>query len=173
MPRYAALLRGVSPMNAKTPELRKAFESAGFEDVKTVLASGNVVFSAKAMASSTLAGRAEAAMKKTLGRSFSTIIRRIGELREVLGSNPYARFRLVRDSKRMVTFLHDALSTPIALPIERDGARILVVNGTEAFGTYRSGRGPTFMKLIDETFGKDVTTRTWQTVEKIARQDEH
>jgi hypothetical protein len=26
MPRYAAFLRGVSPMNAKMPELKKAFE---------------------------------------------------------------------------------------------------------------------------------------------------
>ena len=36
MPRYAAFLRGVNPMNAKMPELTKAFEAAGFADVKTV-----------------------------------------------------------------------------------------------------------------------------------------
>ena len=30
MPRYAALLRGVMPMNAKMPDLKAAFESAGF-----------------------------------------------------------------------------------------------------------------------------------------------
>jgi uncharacterized protein (DUF1697 family) len=45
MPRYVAFLRGVSPMNAKMPELKKCFESAGFTDVKTLLSSGNVVFS--------------------------------------------------------------------------------------------------------------------------------
>ena len=37
MPTYAAFLRGVSPLNAKMPELQKCFESAGFENVKTVL----------------------------------------------------------------------------------------------------------------------------------------
>jgi uncharacterized protein (DUF1697 family) len=42
--RYAAFLRAVSPMNAKMPELRRAFEAAGFSDVKTVLSSGNVVW---------------------------------------------------------------------------------------------------------------------------------
>lgn len=42
--RYAALLRGVSPMNARMPALKAAFEAAGFTDVRTVLASGNVVF---------------------------------------------------------------------------------------------------------------------------------
>jgi len=33
MPRYAAFLRGVSPMNAKMPEVQQAFEAAGFTDV--------------------------------------------------------------------------------------------------------------------------------------------
>lgn len=44
--RYAALLRGVAPMNASMPESSRAFERAGFEHVKTVLASGNVLFDA-------------------------------------------------------------------------------------------------------------------------------
>ena len=35
-------------MNAKMPELKRAFENAGFTNVKTVLASGNVVFDARA-----------------------------------------------------------------------------------------------------------------------------
>ena len=43
---YAAFLRGVSPMNVKMPDLKLAFEAAGFEDVRTVLSSGNVVFGA-------------------------------------------------------------------------------------------------------------------------------
>jgi uncharacterized protein (DUF1697 family) len=34
--RYAAFLRGVMPTNCKMPELKRAFEDAGFKDVKTV-----------------------------------------------------------------------------------------------------------------------------------------
>ena len=48
MPHYVAFLRGVSPMNARTSELKRCFERAGFADVKTVLSSGNVVFDARA-----------------------------------------------------------------------------------------------------------------------------
>ena len=44
MPRYVALLRGVSPMNAKMPELKRCFEDAGFGNVRTLLSSGNVAF---------------------------------------------------------------------------------------------------------------------------------
>ncbi|MCC6912671.1 MAG: DUF1697 domain-containing protein [Rhodospirillaceae bacterium] len=35
-------------MNAKMPELKQCFESAGFEEVRTLLSSGNVAFSSKA-----------------------------------------------------------------------------------------------------------------------------
>src|SRR3989475_9845092 len=49
MPRYAAFLRGVMPVNAKMSDLKKAFEAAGFTDVKTILGSGNVVFSARCL----------------------------------------------------------------------------------------------------------------------------
>jgi hypothetical protein len=48
-------------------------------------------------------------------------------------------------------------------------ARILVVDGTTVFSAYVPGpRGPVFMALIEKTFGKDVTTRTWDTVIKAA-----
>jgi uncharacterized protein (DUF1697 family) len=67
MPRYVAFLRGVSPMNAKMPELRRCFEAAGFTDVKTVLSSGNVVFGARAASEAALERRAENAMEEATG----------------------------------------------------------------------------------------------------------
>ena len=40
----------------------------------------------------------------------------------------------------------------------------------EVFSAYvPSPRGPVFMTLIQETFGKEQTTRTWDTVSKVAR----
>lgn len=68
MRRYVAFLRGVSPMNAKMPALKKAFEAAGFTEVRTVLASGNVVFSAPASPEASLERRAEAAMRTSRAR---------------------------------------------------------------------------------------------------------
>src|SRR3954468_8206899 len=102
MERYAAFLRGVSPMNAKMPELKKAFEAAGFAEVKTVLSSGNVVFSARTAKEAALERKAEAAMKKCLGHSFPAIVRSVEALREILATDPYEDFRLPRDAKRVV-----------------------------------------------------------------------
>ena len=170
MRRYAAFLRAVSPMNAKMPELKKAFEAAGFEDVKTVLASGNVVFSARAASIASIQQKAEAAMEKRLGKSFLTIVRPVGALRELLASDPYEAFGLPRNAKRVVTFLREKPTTNLDLPIEMDGATILLMKGSEIYSAYvPSPKGAVFMTLIEKTFGKAVTTRTWETVTKVAR----
>lgn len=169
MQRYAALLRGVMPGNLKMVELKRAFEAAGFRDVKTVLASGNVLFSAPPAAESTLARKAERALQAALGRTFTTYIRSLDALRKILKSDPYARIRLPADAKRVVTFLPEKPKGKVSLPSAVDGARIVGVHGREVFSAYTPHpRGPVFMTLIQKTFGDDVTTRTWDTVTKLA-----
>ncbi len=157
-------------MNAKMAELRSAFEAAGFTDVKTVLSSGNVVFSAPRASARTHERKAEAAMRKRLGHEFMTIVRAIDVLRDMLASDPFGAYRLAPNAKRIVTFLRDTPSAKLALPVEMDGARILALKGTEVFSAYvPHPRGPVFMTLIEKTFGRDVTTRTWDSVAKVAR----
>ena len=157
-------------MNAKMPELKRAFEGAGFENVKTVLSSGNVVFDTRARSEDAIARKAEKAMEQSLGRSFATIVRSIEDLRTMLASDPYEPFAVDPEAKRVVTFLRERPDDDIELPVDRDGARILCVRGREAFTVYlRTAQGPVFMELIEETFGKHVTTRTWDSVTKVAR----
>ena len=157
-------------MNAKMPELKAAFEAAGFTEVKTLLSSGNVVFGARTASVASLQRKAEAAMLDRLGQAFLTIVRPVDALRELLASDPYKAFRLSPGSKRIVTFLRDAPARKLKLPIEFEGARILAMRGGEVFSAYvRNPKGPVFMTLIEKTLGKDVTTRTWETVTKAAR----
>ncbi len=170
MQRYAAFLRGVMPTNAKMPELKKCFEDAGFAEVRTVLGSGNVVFSARAASTASLERKVVAALEKGLGRGFPTIVRPLEALQAILAADPYEEFRLAAGAKRVVTFLREPPRAKLDLPIESDGARILCLRGAEVFSAYvPSPRGPVFMTLIEKTFGKEVTTRTWETVKKVAR----
>jgi uncharacterized protein (DUF1697 family) len=115
MQRYAAFLRGVSPINAKMPELKKCFEEAGFTDVKTVLSSGNVVFSASGGTDASLERKAQAAMERRLGRTFLTIVRPADALREILDSDPDGDFRLSSRAKRVVTFLRERSKAKLVL----------------------------------------------------------
>ena len=133
--RYVAFLRGVSPVNAKMADLRACFEAMGFTEVRTILSSGNVVFTSAPQVESTLARSIEAGMSKHLARSF------LGQPHQ--GS--------------------------LSLPIELGGARVLYMIDQEVFTDYvPCDQGPVFMTLIEKTFGKNITTRTWDTVRKCA-----
>jgi uncharacterized protein (DUF1697 family) len=174
MQTYAAFLRGVSPMNVKMPELKRCLEATGFSEVRTLLSSGNAVFCSRAASRSALERKLEAAMKKHLGQAFMTFVRSVEELQKLIDSDPYRSFRLTSNSKRVVTFLRAEPRVRVRLPIELDGAKILSVRGMEVFSAYIPGpQGPVFMRLIEKTFGSEVTTRTWDTVRKAAARGSH
>ena len=158
------------PTNAKMPQLKAAFEAAGFTDVKTLLASGNVVFTAAAAPVASLERRAERAMHEQLGKAFLTFVRPVNGLRRILASDPYQGFRLSPESKRIITFLRERPSKTLKLPIEIEGARILAMQSGAIFSAYEPNpKGPVFMTLLQKTFGKEQTTRTWDTVAKAAK----
>jgi uncharacterized protein (DUF1697 family) len=161
MTSYVALLRGVSPMNAKSHELVRAYEQAGFEDVATVASSGNVVFRAKGALRS-IEKRAESATK------FAPFVRPIAELEALLASDPLADFDLPRNAKRVITFLRTRPRHLPRLPLTREKATIYKVVRREVLSAYVVQPGnPVFMALLDKTFGKDITTRTWDSVARI------
>jgi uncharacterized protein (DUF1697 family) len=170
MPRYVALLRGVSPANLKMSDLKRCLEIAGYTDVKTVLSSGNVVFDSGSRSLAAIERQIEAALTKHLGRSFYTIVRSVKHLNDLIEADPYADFDLPAEAKRIVTFARKLPSPKSPLPVERDGAQILAAGSREAFSAYVPGpRGAVFMELIKATFGSEVTTRTWETVKKCAK----
>ena len=169
MARYVAFLRGVSPVNAKMPDLKRCFEAAGFADVKTLLSSGNVAFTTRAAGASALERRITEAMRSELDRVFATIVRPSEHLQALVDADPFAQFDLPRAAKRVVTFLRQPPSAAVDLPPERDGVRILHVEGAEVFTAYVPGdKGPVFMGMLERTFGSDITTRTFETVKKCA-----
>src|SRR5215208_3229632 len=130
--RYAAFLRGVMPTNCKMADLKRAFEDAGFKDVKTYLASGNVTFEAPRQSNASIEKKAHAAIEKRLGRSFPAFVRSIAELEALLASDPYKGVRLKPASKKIVTFLRRA-PEGLKLPIEQDEARVLRIEGNQLF----------------------------------------
>lgn len=169
MPRYVAFLRGVSPMNLKMADLKACLEAAGFTNVRTVLASGNAVFDSRSASEAAIERKVEQALEKKVGRTFYTIVRSVSTLRELLDSNPYAGHRLPAKAKRVITFSREPHDLGRPLPIASKGARIVTTTGREIFTFYIPTPGqPEFMRLIEKTFGKNITTRTWETVTKCA-----
>ena len=162
MPRYAAFLRGVMPTNCRMADLKRAFEAAGFTNVATVLGSGNVVFDARAASLAALEKKAHAAS------GFAAFVRPVEELKQLLESDPYGK-RVDAGAKRIATFVR-CPPAKVKLPIAQDGATILEHRDGMVFSAYvPTPKGPVFMALIAKAFGKEQTTRTWQTIGKVAK----
>lgn len=156
-------------MNAKMPQLKACFESAGFSNVRTVLASGNVVFDSTTEAEAALQDRAEQAMARELGRPFYTIVRSCASLRELLARPPYEAHGIPPHAKRVVSFLRAARQPRVPLPLAQELASVFLCTGREVFTAYvPTDRGPVFMNLIERAFGTELSTRTWDTVAKCA-----
>jgi uncharacterized protein (DUF1697 family) len=169
MSRFVAFLRGVSPMNAKMPALKAAFEVAGFSNVRTVLSSGNVVFDTDLTDERDIERQAEAAMTAQLGRSFHTIVRSSAALHVLLATDPYAAHGIPSHARRVVTFMREVREPRVTLPLAKDYSSLFLCTGREAFTAYvPTDKGPVFMTLIERAFGLDVTTRTVETVARCA-----
>lgn len=92
MVRYIALLRGVNVggITVKSAELREVFEELGFDDVRTVLASGNVVFgTADAAASADLKHRIEQALRDRFGYDAWIVLVTHEQVERVVGAFPF------------------------------------------------------------------------------------
>ena len=157
-------------MNLKMPVLQAALEETGFSEVKTLLSSGNAVFSGRRATDVAIEKKVVSAIEANTGKKFGVIVRSIEELQALVDAEPYGPFRLPAGSKKVVTFLRAAPEKKLKLPPALDGAQIWTVRGRDALSSYvQNDKGPVFMTLIEKTFGKDVTTRTWDTVQKVIR----
>jgi len=173
---YAALLRGIAPSGANmtNDKLRGVFEGLGFARVASVLASGNLVFGSADSDMTELERRIEAALNHELGIPGRTIIRSHDELRALLDTDPFPGLTHQRGTYLTATFLKDP---GVALPqLEEEGESFRVVGYDPAARAVLAvtdngepGKTPDFMTRLEMACGKDITTRTWLTVQRIVK----
>jgi uncharacterized protein (DUF1697 family) len=92
MPRYVALLGSINVggNRLKMADLKAAMEADGFENVATVVASGNVLFDHPRADDAKLGGEIEALVKKQFGIDTIAAVRTGAELESVVAESPFA-----------------------------------------------------------------------------------
>ncbi len=174
--RYAALLLGINVGgNRIVPmaDLKKLLEKEGWKNVKTLLASGNVLFDAPKADPRTLEKTLEAAIAKKFGFDVGVIVRMQEELATLVESDPFKSVKVTPLTRLYVTFLSGDAKTGAleAGYVSPDKSfRILRVTDGEVCGflTLTEGaRTPDAMAILAKAFGKKITTRNWNTVLKL------
>ncbi len=170
---HVAFLRGINVGGRKVikmDNLKAIFESLQFQNVKTYIQSGNVIFETAEDSVAVLQNKIESKLEEVLGYTVTAIIRTASELDEVIQRNPFAG--TVDDGMLYVTFLS---KEPSAEEIDRlashksdvDDFRLL---NREVYLVCRKGYGRSVFSnsFLENKLGVLATTRNWQTVNRIA-----
>src|SRR5918912_760874 len=112
MPRYIAFLRAINVgghNTVKMDHLRQLFESLGFANVETFIASGNVVFETTSSNAKALERKIERRLQAALGYGVATFIRTDAELAAIANYKPFRQPELDAAMTLNIAFLSDRL----------------------------------------------------------------
>ena len=169
---YIALLRGINVGKAKRvamADLRAAIESLGYGEVRTLLNSGNAVFTSKRALRQGAAEELRAALARKTGVSSKFTLRSAGELRAVVDANPL--LDVATDHSRLfAAFVADAEGMKIVKPFAaRPWKPEAVALGPSVVYIW-CPNGLTESKAsaaVGKALGDGVTVRNWATVTRL------
>lgn len=168
--RVAALLRAVNVggRQVKMAELREVL-AGGFGEVRTLLASGNVVIDVAD--ADGLEARLESLFAARFGFVSEFLVRDAAELDTVIAADPFPDARAERPNRLLVTFHRAPPPAELAarLGAEHVGPERTMLIGRELYTDFRDGVG---VSTIDRTmkrlkWPKVATARNWNTVLKL------
>ncbi|MDX9881998.1 MAG: DUF1697 domain-containing protein [Prolixibacteraceae bacterium] len=173
--RYVALLRGINVGgHHKLPmgELRSVMTKLGFENVVTLLNSGNVIFDAHRGCDGELEKIISVSLEKNFGFPVPVLLRTADDILDVIRDNPFGNIEITRDLRLYVSFLKHIPSVNVNIPWISDdhSFRITELRGTAIFSILDLAVTQTTkgMEVLEQFFGKDITTRNLNTIKRIA-----
>jgi uncharacterized protein (DUF1697 family) len=167
---YVALLRGINVGGRiiKTAELIACFESMGFDDVKTVLQSGNVIFASNESDPAKLKQKIEAGLTKAFNYPAKVWIVGTDELGKIIDANPFAD--TPPDYHQYIIFFENSLAESFAT--EAVGITDEAIQVDHGVVYWKVQKGQTLKsphgKLLNKSpYRNSSTTRNINTVHKI------
>lgn len=174
MPRYIAFLRAINVggHTVKMDLLRRLFESLGFSNVETFIASGNVVFETRSKDAQALERKIENSLRQALGYEVATFIRTDAELAAIASYEPFGQSALDAAAALNIAFLADRLDDKskqrlMALRTDVDDFH---VHGREIYWLCRKRQSDSNISnaVLEKTVGQKSTLRGTNTVKRMA-----
>ncbi|WP_297761169.1 DUF1697 domain-containing protein [uncultured Muriicola sp.] len=171
---YIAFLRGINVGgHHKVPmaELQQELEALSFQNVTTLLNSGNVIFEVKSSEETELSNRIAQRLEKVFQFPVPTIVINADSILELLNDDPFKGEVLSRESRGYVSFLQYKPKTSLQLPwiSEDNSLKILRANDKFicSFLDLSKVKTPVAMNALEKLYGKQMTTRNWNTIMRI------
>ena len=171
--KYVAFLRGINvggKNKIKMETLREMCVSLGFENVKTYINSGNVIFETVETDDNKLSRKIENAIEKTFLLNIKVMTRAISHIENIVKNNPFAG-QFENDKDLHVFFLDEDLSN------EKRELLLSHANENEMFAIQsRAIFCLLRISILDSIVGKgfidkklkvSATARNWRTVNKV------
>lgn len=174
MSRYIAFLRAINVggHTVKMEVLRQHFESLGFSEVETFIASGNVVFETAVRNPRTLEKKIEQQLREALGYEVATFIRTGAELAAIANYQPFPLAQMEAAAAFNIAFLADPLDAAsqkklLALKTDIDDFH---VHEREVYWLCRKKQSEsTFSNVVlEKTVDRASTLRGVNTIHKMA-----
>jgi uncharacterized protein (DUF1697 family) len=170
---HVALLRGINVGKAKRvamADLRAVVSGLGYADVRTLLNSGNVVFTAPARAAATdLAPRIERAIASKIGVTSRVTVLSANELRTVIEENPFVEIA-TNPSRLFVAVLTNPADRKLLQPLTKNDWRpdTFAVGTRAAYLWCPEGMLESRLpEAVGRALGDGHTMRNWATTSKL------
>jgi len=174
MPVYVALLRGINVgghKQIKMAALKTLCESIGLSRVRTLLQSGNVVFTSASRDATKLAKTIRGAIEKEFGHTVEIILRDAGAFETAIAKNPFPKEARAEPNRLLVMFLvGEPTKTAKAKLAEIDVVpEKLKLVGDNLYAHYASGIAHSKLAKVplEKLLGVPGTARNWNTVTKL------
>ncbi|HEU5140781.1 MAG TPA: DUF1697 domain-containing protein [Bacillales bacterium] len=165
---YIVLLRGINIPGkiVKMDRLRSIFAAMGFQNVRTYIQSGNVLFEAEEQSTDLLAEQIVEELQKNFDFPIPVAIRTLNEWEEVIRQNPFP------DKEPQVSFLSgkpsdDALDKVKSYQDRSDDE--IQILGREVYLVCKGSYHKTLYSnaFLERNLQVSSTTRNWKTVNKL------
>lgn len=172
--KYVAFLRGINVGgHHKVPmaDLRQELGQLGFENVITILNSGNIIFDAGVDDAQGIEDQLTAHLEDHFGFPIPTIVKKADTILDLFEQDPFQDFTLTKETRFYISFLKNDMDSPFELPwisedqsyriLGKQDGMILSVLDLSISGT------PEAMGILERNFGKGITTRNWNTIGRV------
>lgn len=174
MPTYVGVLRAInlgSFNKIKMSDLKAMLERLGFEDPKTLLLSGNIVFKSAIASAEKIEQTLEVASTKHLKVTTDYFVRTAAEWQAMIAANPFPKEAKSAPDRLLMMTLRDAPSPAQVKALQGSitGGEIVKAKGKYAYFLYPDGIGRSKLTIqkIEKALGTRGTGRNWNTVLKL------